>query len=104
MPADDQLPMFWYPNDLFFKKDLTTKRLGDIIGSSINAKVAQLVEHSTENAGVVGSIPSLGTTGYKPNEQVNTARFLLSQRPVIDVSSSEHPSDFVNASAPPVGR
>ena len=24
------------------------------------AKVAQLVEHSTENAGVVGSIPSLG--------------------------------------------
>jgi hypothetical protein len=26
------------------------------------AKVAQLVEHSTENAGVVGSIPSLGTT------------------------------------------
>jgi hypothetical protein len=25
------------------------------------AKVAQLVEHSTENAGVVGSIPSLGT-------------------------------------------
>jgi hypothetical protein len=27
----------------------------------IHAKVAQLVEHSTENAGVVGSIPSLGT-------------------------------------------
>ena len=26
-----------------------------------HAKVAQLVEHSTENAGVVGSIPSLGT-------------------------------------------
>jgi hypothetical protein len=25
------------------------------------AKIAQLVEHSTENAGVVGSIPSLGT-------------------------------------------
>ena len=25
------------------------------------AKVAQLVEHSTENAGVVGSIPTLGT-------------------------------------------
>jgi hypothetical protein len=25
-----------------------------------HAKVAQLVEHSTENAGVVGSIPSLG--------------------------------------------
>ena len=32
----------------------------------IHAKVAQLVEHSTENAGVVGSIPSLGT-----NEQVD---------------------------------
>ncbi len=28
----------------------------------MHAKVAQLVEHSTENAGVVGSIPSLGTT------------------------------------------
>jgi hypothetical protein len=28
---------------------------------SAEAKVAQLVEHSTENAGVVGSIPSLGT-------------------------------------------
>ena len=27
----------------------------------VEAKVAQLVEHSTENAGVVGSIPSLGT-------------------------------------------
>ncbi len=30
--------------------------------SVAHAKVAQLVEHSTENAGVVGSIPSLGTT------------------------------------------
>jgi hypothetical protein len=29
--------------------------------SLAHAKVAQLVEHSTENAGVVGSIPSLGT-------------------------------------------
>ena len=29
--------------------------------SVAHAKVAQLVEHSTENAGVVGSIPSLGT-------------------------------------------
>src|SRR5579885_2308604 len=27
-----------------------------------SAKVAQSVEHSTENAGVVGSIPTLGTT------------------------------------------
>ena len=27
----------------------------------IHAKVAQLVEHSTENAGVAGSIPALGT-------------------------------------------
>jgi hypothetical protein len=27
------------------------------------AKVAQLVEHSTENAGVAGSIPALGTFG-----------------------------------------
>jgi hypothetical protein len=34
----------------------------------IYAKVAQLVEHSTENAGVVGSIPSLGT-----NEQTHKA-------------------------------
>ena len=31
------------------------------IYTSRQAKVAQLVEHSTENAGVVGSIPSLGT-------------------------------------------
>ncbi len=29
-----------------------------------HAKVAQLVEHSTENAGVVGSIPSLGTSRF----------------------------------------
>jgi hypothetical protein len=34
----------------------------------LHAKVAQLVEHSTENAGVVGSIPSLGT-----NEQTYKA-------------------------------
>ena len=34
----------------------------------IHAKVAQLVEHSTENAGVVGSIPSLGT-----NEEIDEA-------------------------------
>jgi hypothetical protein len=30
----------------------------------VEAKVAQLVEHSTENAGVVGSIPSLGTNHH----------------------------------------
>ncbi len=39
-----------------------------------HAKVAQLVEHSTENAGVVGSIPSLGTFCFleerlKPGEK-----------------------------------
>jgi hypothetical protein len=28
------------------------------------AKIAQSVEHSTENAGVGGSIPPLGTIGY----------------------------------------
>lgn len=28
------------------------------------AKIAQLVEHSTENASVVGSIPSLGTFSF----------------------------------------
>ncbi len=35
----------------------------------IHAKVAQSVEHSTENAGVVGSIPSLGTTSVKQGEK-----------------------------------
>ncbi len=34
---------------------------GAILYTGRQAKVAQLVEHSTENAGVVGSIPSLGT-------------------------------------------
>ena len=33
---------------------------------SKQAKVAQLVEHSTENAGVISSILILGTTGVKP--------------------------------------
>ncbi len=33
------------------------------------AKVAQLVEHSTENAGVVGSIPSLGIFAAQDIEQ-----------------------------------
>ena len=33
----------------------------------VEAKVAQLVEHSTENAGVVGSIPSLGTNEEEYN-------------------------------------
>jgi hypothetical protein len=38
----------------------------DMVYSSLQsfiapAKVAQLVEHSTENAGVAGSIPALGT-------------------------------------------
>jgi hypothetical protein len=38
------------------------------------AKVAQLVEHSTENAGVVGSIPSLGTNEeiYKASSQMKS--------------------------------
>ncbi len=35
--------------------------VGETCYSGTHAKVAQLVEHSTENAGVVGSIPSLGT-------------------------------------------
>ena len=29
-----------------------------------NAQVAQLVEHATENRGVGGSIPPLGTTSF----------------------------------------
>jgi hypothetical protein len=49
------------------KKILTYRKRHDIVGDVPHkdrygqAKVAQLVEHSTENAGVVGSIPSLGT-------------------------------------------
>jgi hypothetical protein len=35
--------------------------VGKTCYSNLRAKIAQLVEHSTENAGVVGSIPSLGT-------------------------------------------
>ena len=31
-----------------------------------NAQVAQLVEHATENRGVGGSIPPLGTTSLTP--------------------------------------
>ena len=34
------------------------------VGANIYAKVAQTVEHSTENAGVGGSIPPLGTWHY----------------------------------------
>ncbi len=41
------------------KKGLTNSWEHGIVAQY--AKVAQLVEHSTENAGVVGSIPSLGT-------------------------------------------
>jgi hypothetical protein len=33
-----------------------------------HAQVAQLVEHCTENAGVGGSIPPLGTTSYFERE------------------------------------
>ena len=45
----------------------------------IHAKVAQLVEHSTENAGVVGSIPSLGTNEeiYKASSQMRSGLRLL---------------------------
>ena len=42
----------------------------------IHAKVAQLVEHSTENAGVVGSIPSLGTTSVKQGEKRSQGQLL----------------------------
>ena len=45
------------------KKVLTRRRRHAIVGhTNVSAKVAQSVEHSTENAGVVGSIPSLGTS------------------------------------------
>jgi hypothetical protein len=37
------------------------------VGANIYAKVAQMVEHSTENAGVGGSIPPLGTGSPKEN-------------------------------------
>jgi hypothetical protein len=43
-----------------------TKRTRHVIVVDV-AKVAQLVEHSTENAGVVGSIPSLGTLQHTRN-------------------------------------
>jgi hypothetical protein len=45
----------------------------------IHAKVAQLVEHSTENAGVVGSIPSLGTNHQVPQVIVSLAPPLSSR-------------------------
>ena len=47
---------------------------------SAEAKVAQLVEHSTENAGVVGSIPSLGTNKqtYKALSHMRSGLRLLS--------------------------
>ena len=34
---------------------------GSIPSASTNAKIAQLVEHRSEESGVVGSIPTLGT-------------------------------------------
>ena len=50
---------------------LLTDHKGDVIvwRVQIPAKVAQLVEHSTENAGVVGSIPSLGTFCFWTKER-----------------------------------
>src|SRR5215472_908537 len=47
--------------------------------SLTQAKVAQLVEHSTENAGVVGSIPSLGTNypGHAASSQARSGLRLL---------------------------
>ena len=50
--------------DFFFRKSLDKKRLKRYYCLVNQAKVAQLVEHSTENAGVVGSIPSLGTFAF----------------------------------------
>ena len=44
------------------KNRLTTPPAGVIIVPTPPAEVAQLVEHGTENAGVGGSIPPLGTS------------------------------------------
>ena len=49
---------------MYEKKVLTYRKGHDIvwpITQANQAKVAQSVEHSTENAGVAGSIPALGT-------------------------------------------
>ena len=40
-------------------------RFSGLTGSDANAQVAQLVEHVTENHGVGGSIPPLGTTSLR---------------------------------------
>jgi hypothetical protein len=48
----------------------------------IPAKVAQSVEHSTENAGVAGSIPALGTRQliYRASSQIESGlRLLIAQ-------------------------
>jgi hypothetical protein len=45
----------------------------------IHAKVAQLVEHSTENAGVVGSIPSLGTKTVKQGRKLGMVKSRIQQ-------------------------
>ena len=42
----------------------------------VQAKVAQSVEHSTENAGVAGSIPALGTS-YVPQSAKVSSRATL---------------------------
>jgi hypothetical protein len=43
------------------------------------AEVAQLVEHSTENAGVTGSIPVLGTNSYFTFTTADVWNFLKSE-------------------------
>ncbi len=67
LPRPGRQPPALAANPRFLLEPATIKLLTDhkenviVWRVQIHAKVAQLVEHSTENAGVVGSIPSLGT-------------------------------------------
>ena len=51
------------PGDIAYKRFRARRERDPCPGSSV-AQVAQLVEHMTENHGVGGSIPPLGTTVF----------------------------------------
>jgi hypothetical protein len=53
------------------QKKVLTNHPGHAIVAT-HAEVAQLVEHSTENAGVAGSIPALGTFGSPASTNIFT--------------------------------
>ena len=75
------------------RHEFTLTLKGSVTYYEAVAEVAQLVEHSTENAGVAGSIPALGTSAASGSSSV--VEHFLAKEDVAGSNPVSRSSNFI---------